>query len=39
MSHKELLNSTSRSAMVLGMTNTDQVGFWQAMAPTTAPKQ
>lgn len=39
MSHKELLNSTSRSAMVLGMTNTDQVGFWQAMAPTTVARR
>lgn len=36
MSHRDLLNSTSRSAMILGMTNTDQVGMWQARSPVAA---
>lgn len=30
MSRKELEGTTSRSAIILGMTNTDQVGLWQA---------
>lgn len=39
MSHRELLGSTSRSAMILGMTNTDQIGMQQAMAPQTIARR
>lgn len=35
MSHKDLLGTTSRAAIVLGMTNTDQVGMQQGLAPQT----
>lgn len=35
MSH-DFGSTTSRRALILGMTNTDQVGMWQAKAPATA---
>lgn len=37
----EFNSTTSRRALILGMTNTDQVGMWQAMAPqrAVAPRQ
>lgn len=36
MSPNDFNGTTSRRALILGMTNTDQIGMWQALAPQRA---